>query len=1299
MRLALATRRVVAVVAATALTTSGGLLSGVLVDTASAQGALTVSPTVVNNSGSRLTTFTLTGTSFYPSAQDTIIVKRNPQVAGQQDYVVKANDNSARCASPVPMTPDDNCGTTLTFTIDLVNAAPGSFDLTLEEKHASPLGGADYSTPKNNAFQVLSPGTPVVTSSKAYLGTTSTPGQLEIAGNYLTKGSTLDFVTPVTGGGFAVDPGLSFTPTVDGGSFGNGNVDATVLRGTYTQDAFTAGTHYLRVTNPLGQAGVSAAPFHQPRTTSIDPSPTQLGQGASNRTVTLTGQGYAPGSTLFVGAPSDNLSATDVHIAGNSVAAPDGTSVAVPLSVDANATVGSRVLSVRGPDGDFFNGPTTLTITPSPKVTSVSPSPRGQGFAADVTVAGSGLLGTTTFDFGPGVGLGTTKSVNGSGTSATVGITIAPDAALGGHTVTATNPDGGTSTFANGFSVTAAPKVTSLSPPSADPGQTRSVDVLGTGFVNGALLSASSGTGLTITKVTYVDATHLTADFTASPSASYGPHDVKVTNPDGGTSTLVGGFGVNSLTVITTAVSNAASTDIVIQGAGIDLSTPVSIVLPGNTDQGGPIAGNNKSFDSGTGRLTVTFPLTKKAAGLYTVTATPSGGPLTCTGCLTVGTAVDPAALALTPAVGGRGAVNRAITVTGSGLSYGQTVSFGTGVITNSTSYVPASGSTPDSLLVSINIDPAATLGARDVVVSNVGQPSSNGTKTGGFTVNAAPTVTTISPATLGQGTPGVDVSITGTLLAAGATVSFGPDITTVTKAGGTATSFVATTTVGDTASTTSPRTATVTNPDGGVGTLASALTITPAPRLTSLSPNSGYPGTTLTQVAFVGSGFTSTVPSILINGVNATNVVVTDATHLTADLAIASNATLGVKDVLIKNADFGQSTLPNGFTIATVPVAPTSIAVTPGDKKATVTWSFPTAAGSDGGSALTGFVVDDGNASTNNAVTVTADKTSADLTGLVNGTTYTFTVRAINSVGTGPAGTATGTPFGTPLAPTSVSGSSGESQVLVSWVAANAQGSPVTQYTVTSTPATTPVVVSGSARSAYVTGLTNGTAYTFVVTAKNAAGSGPVSQASAPVTPKFGTLLSGAHHPSATTTSGTGIAYTGYLTRASSRAGIAGATVVLSLRPDVGPTKTVNVTTNGTGYWRYVASTVYNTLVNARYDGSSSVAGSSSAAYKVLVATRVTITSPTSGGTTSKASPLVVKGTTSPNKAGRTVALYRVLSGGRLQAISSAKVLSNGSFSFSVKLGAGDYQLKVGIGGTSGNIGGGSATFVAKRR
>jgi len=78
----------------------------------------------------------------------------------------------------------------------------------------------------------------------------------------------------------------------------------------------------------------------------------------------------------------------------------------------------------------------------------------------------------------------------------------------------------------------------------------------------------------------------------------------------------------------------------------------------------------------------------------------------------------------------------------------------------------------------------------------------------------------------------------------------------------------------------------------------------------------------------------------------------------------------------------------------ATVPSAPQSVSATAtGGTTATVTWSAPA---SNGGSAITSYSITWSSGSTTSATT------SANITGLTPQTSYTFTVYAINAVGTG---------------------------------------------------------------------------------------------------------------------------------------------------------------------------------------------------------------------------------------------------------------------------------------------------------
>jgi hypothetical protein len=197
-------------------------------------------------------------------------------------------------------------------------------------------------------------------------------------------------------------------------------------------------------------------------------------------------------------------------------------------------------------------------------------------------------------------------------------------------------------------------------------------------------------------------------------------------------------------------------------------------------------------------------------------------------------------------------------------------------------------------------------------------------------------------------------------------------------------------------------------------------------------------------------------------------------------------------------------------FTPTAAPGTPSSVtAIAAGKTSVDVRWTAPSTGGAPTSYKITPYIGT--TAQTALAVTTSAPASSKTVAGLTTGTTYSFSVQAINPAGSGTASSRsnTVTPLNAviPTAPLDVTAKPATRAAQVDWDAPESNGdSTLTGYVVTpyvGTTAQAATTVSAANTSATVSDLTNGSAYTFKVQAVNGVGTGPASAASGALTPQ----------------------------------------------------------------------------------------------------------------------------------------------------------------------------------------------------
>ncbi len=338
------------------------------------------------------------------------------------------------------------------------------------------------------------------------------------------------------------------------------------------------------------------------------------------------------------------------------------------------------------------------------------------------------------------------------------------------------------------------------------------------------------------------------------------------------------------------------------------------------TVSGSGVTVDSTTFVSAT-QVTANLTIASTAAtGARNVTVTnPSSANGTCNGCFTVNAA--PTVTSTSPSSRGQGATAQNVTVTGSNFVSGAVVTVsGSGVTVNSTTFVSVT-----QLTANLTIASTATTGARNVTVSNA--DGGAGSCTGCFSVNGAPTVTSTSPSSRGQGATAQNVTVIGTNFVSGAVVTVsGSGVTVNSTTFVSATQLAANLTIASTA-TTGTRSITATNADGGAGSCTSCFSVNAAPTVASASPSSRGQGATAQNVTVTGTNFVSgAVVTVSGSGVTVNSTTFVSATQLTANLTIASTATTGTRSITATNADGGAVSCTSCFSVNAAPtVASTS--------------------------------------------------------------------------------------------------------------------------------------------------------------------------------------------------------------------------------------------------------------------------------------------------------------------------------------------------------------------------------------
>jgi hypothetical protein len=697
----------------------------------------------------------------------------------------------------------------------------------------------------------------------------------------------------------ALAGGAAFTLTVNGANFTSTstvNFGATQLAATTVNSAkLTAtvptsliaivGTAAVTVTNVSGTSPAATFTINQPPPTVANLNPASTVAGGADLLLTINGTNFDAASIASWGSTA---------LATTLISSTQLTAT-LPAALTANPGAGSITVST---DGGISPSVTFTIIPQPPTISSLSPAIAIAGGAAlTLTISGTNFISTAAAKWNT-ISLTTTYK---SASQLTAVVPASLISAVNTSTITVSTT-GGVSSGATFTINPPAPTITYLNPSIAVAGSAAY-----TLTINGTNFTATSTVlwGSTPLTAVYVSATQLTATVPASLISNIGTAGVKVSNVTGSSSSATVTINpqqpvITSLTPNSVLASNGAFT-MTVNGTNFQPGAGGSTVRWNYTAL-------TTTYVSPT-QLTAAVPanfLSYGSASVYVITAggTSPGFPFT---------VIPPPpvilVMSMTRVPAGFGAFT--MNVYGNYFTAAMVLNWGTTPLSGT-----LVGGTTYTLAVPANL--VATVGTVSLTVTTVGGTSSPVT----FTITQPqPTITSISPASIGAGSATFKLTVNGSNFISGMNTKFGSawvgaNIISSTQLTVTIPAYMVATagTVG-----------VMTNTTGGISATL-PFTINPAsPVITSLSPNSATAGSSGFLVTINGTAFTTTTAALW--GAIPLDTIYVSPTQVKASIPaslIGSSGTAGISVV----SPVGSS---NSATFLTSPAAPQISGLNPG--------------------------------------------------------------------------------------------------------------------------------------------------------------------------------------------------------------------------------------------------------------------------------------------------------------------------------------------------------------------------------